>query len=181
MTGDTHDDPVDPERRRAHLTRVFTALGAAEPAGWADSEADEDIAQLARFLFLRGVRQAVKRWEQPGAVEQLLADPQNPAALAQFEAAGVEPRTLALFARQVAHATAFDLAYRLADPDFVDHDPEDPDGYPPKELRDELPGWCLMETTPTGEHTERHLDGLHEEIGGLWEDFTAEFEPRRDT
>lgn len=176
MTGDTHQDP---EKRRAHLIRVFTALGAADPAGWADSELDEDIAQLARFLFLRGVRQAVARWEQPGAVEQLLADPQSPDALAQFEAAGIEPRTLALFASRVAHATAFDLAYRLADSDFVDHDPEDPDGYPPTELRDELPGWCLVETTPTGEHTDRHLDGLHEDVGGLWEDFTAEFAPRR--
>ncbi|MGP4111973.1 hypothetical protein ACTWP5_13780 [Streptomyces sp. 4N509B] len=177
MTGDTHQDP---EQRRAHLVRVFTALGAADPEGWADSEMDEDIAQLARFLLLRGVRQAVARWEQPGAVQQLHADPQSPdALLAQFEDAGIEPRTLALFARRVAHATAFDLAYRLADSDFVDHDPADPDGYPLMELRDVLPGWCLVESTPTGEHTGRHLDGLHEDVGGLWEDFTAEFEPQR--
>ncbi|GAA1111781.1 hypothetical protein NE857_22085 [Nocardiopsis exhalans] len=176
MTGNTHQDP---EERHAHLIRVFTALGAADPQAWADSEMGEDIPQLARFLFLRCVRQVVAQWEQPGAVEQLLADPRSPDALAQFEAAGIEPRTLALFASRVAHATAFDLAYRLADSDFVDHDPQDPDGYPPRELRDELPGWCLVESTPTGEHTDRHLDSLHEDIGGLWEEFTAEFEPRR--
>lgn len=176
MSDHTHDDP---EQRRARLVRVFTALGAADPEVWADSEVDEDIAQVSRFLFLRGVRQAAARWEQPGAVRQLLDDPQHADVRAQFEAAGVEPRTLALFARQVAHATAFDLAYRLADSDFVDHDPEDPGGYPPEELRGELPGWCLVETTPSGEHTGRHVDSLHEEIGGLWEDFAATFAPRR--
>ena len=40
MTDETHDDP---EKRRAHLVQVFTALGAADPAAWADSEVDEDI------------------------------------------------------------------------------------------------------------------------------------------
>jgi hypothetical protein len=34
-------------------TERFRQLGAIDPESWARSETDEDIAQLARFVFLR--------------------------------------------------------------------------------------------------------------------------------
>jgi len=37
----------------AELTSLFAHLGAREPAAWARSQINENIPQLARFLFLR--------------------------------------------------------------------------------------------------------------------------------
>jgi len=37
----------------AELTNLFAHLGAREPAAWARSQINENIPQLARFLFLR--------------------------------------------------------------------------------------------------------------------------------
>jgi hypothetical protein len=37
----------------AVLTRLLELAGARNPEGWAESELQEDIPQLARFLFLR--------------------------------------------------------------------------------------------------------------------------------
>ena len=35
------------------LTRLFARLGAPDPQGWASSQPNEGILQLARYLFLR--------------------------------------------------------------------------------------------------------------------------------
>jgi hypothetical protein len=41
------------------LTALFEKLGAADPDGWARSQLEEDIPQLARFLFLRQAWRAI--------------------------------------------------------------------------------------------------------------------------
>src|SRR5215211_3924316 len=41
------------EERVADLTELLTRLGASDPAAWARSEVEEDIPQVARYLFLR--------------------------------------------------------------------------------------------------------------------------------
>ena len=44
---------VTEEQRVADLTELLTRLGATDPGAWARSEVEEDIPQVARFLFLR--------------------------------------------------------------------------------------------------------------------------------
>ena len=39
---------------KEELTDIFKKLGAPNPEGWANSEINEGIPQLARFLFLKG-------------------------------------------------------------------------------------------------------------------------------
>ena len=41
------------ETKLAKLTQLLRAAGAANPEDWARSEINEDIPQLARFMFLR--------------------------------------------------------------------------------------------------------------------------------
>jgi hypothetical protein len=41
------------------LAEVFRKVGASDPEQWAKSEVEEDIPQLARFLFLRGAWRSV--------------------------------------------------------------------------------------------------------------------------
>jgi hypothetical protein len=47
------EDPSENEQRIAKLTDVFRRLGADDPKGWAASEIEEGIPQLATFLFLK--------------------------------------------------------------------------------------------------------------------------------
>lgn len=58
-------------------------------------------------------------------------------------------------ARAVARETTFSVLYRLADPDSDDL---------PADLRQQMPGWVLMETAPAGELTHRVLDALYEDL-----------------
>lgn len=44
------------------LVRRFRELGAQDPEGWAKSESDENIPQLARFCFLRGTWRGINGW-----------------------------------------------------------------------------------------------------------------------
>ena len=39
---------------KQELTETFRKFGASNPEQWAESEIEEDIPQLARFLFLKG-------------------------------------------------------------------------------------------------------------------------------
>ncbi|MFC8515812.1 hypothetical protein [Streptomyces sp. NPDC057257] len=109
------------------LTRLFAALGADDPQGWAESEVAEDLPQLARYRLLRALSQDVRSWDT---------------------SASDSPRA-------VARETTFGILYLLADPDSDDL---------PSDLRHQLPGWILMETTPAGELTHRRLDALYEDL-----------------
>lgn len=54
------------QRRRAQeLAETFRALGAGDPEGWAVSEVEEDIPQLARFLLLRRLWRSAWQWKLP--------------------------------------------------------------------------------------------------------------------
>jgi hypothetical protein len=49
--------------KERELSELFRKLGARDPDGWARSQVEEDLPQLARFLFLR---QAWKLVVKPG-------------------------------------------------------------------------------------------------------------------
>ena len=44
---------------KEELTAIFKNLGAKDPELWAESQIDEDIPQLARFMLLKGAWDAV--------------------------------------------------------------------------------------------------------------------------
>lgn len=144
------------------LTAAFAALGAPDPAGWARSEAQEDIPQLARFCFLRSVwPKLIDTWTRDvGWVERLSDSDTEPFAdasvgLSRMRDAGVEPIDVGRVARWVAYETVFGLLYHLGC--GIDDD-----------AGDAAPGWQLMETAGfDGALTGRSIAGLYEDLLGL--------------
>jgi hypothetical protein len=59
-----HLSPED-QRRAQGLAERFRAAGAEEPEGWAVSEVEDDVPQLARFIFLRRLWRGAWQWTQP--------------------------------------------------------------------------------------------------------------------
>ncbi|MFE3851147.1 hypothetical protein ACFXPN_08390 [Streptomyces griseorubiginosus] len=134
------------------IGRLLAALGAEDPHGWAESEVEENLPQLARYRLLRALSQDIEAW-----------DTASVASLRDRSMAGEARATdpvaeAAWIARAVARETVFGVLYRLADPDS--------DALPTA-LRQQMPGWVLMETTPAGELTHRVLDALHEDLDTL--------------
>lgn len=137
------------------LTRLFAALGASDPQVWAESEVGENLPQLARYRLLCALSQDIQAWDN-ASIDSLLDNRDDRAgtdaegARAVDHAADVER-----IARAVARETTFSVLYRLADPDSDDL---------PADLRQQMPGWVLMETAPAGELTHRVLDALYEDL-----------------
>lgn len=133
--------PTDVRDRARSLLDVLDQLGCDDPDGWARSEIEADIPQLARYCFLRPVwPQMIDGWRN-GITD-------IPAARRALDA-GADPHDLTQLARGVAYETVFAVLCHLAD--------EDRD-------TDRLPSWALTETSPSGEPTGRRLDGLHEDL-----------------
>ncbi|MGW3134792.1 hypothetical protein [Streptomyces sp. NPDC001139] len=131
------------------IRRLLVALGAEDPQGWAVSEVEEDLPQLARYRLLRALSQDIEAWDT-ASIDSLRA------GMKAERAHRTDPvAEAAWIARAVARKTVFGVLYRLADPDSDDL---------PTDLRQQLPGWVLMETTPTGEPTHRVLDALYEDL-----------------
>ncbi|THA70202.1 hypothetical protein E6R60_30265 [Streptomyces sp. A0642] len=139
------------------LTVLFQALGADDASGWAESEAEEDIPQLARFRFLRMAWQDIDAWSSaaPAWVEAYREGGPASAAVERALRLGMTPGELGEIAREVARETAFGLLCGLADPG---------DGDLPPETVARLPGWRLAELSPEGEPTGRILGALHEDL-----------------
>jgi hypothetical protein len=127
------------------LRDKFAALGADDPDSWASSEIAENIPQLARFRFLRGMWAIVdEHGPSTGPTHEA-----GEAAKERLLALGAEPDDLRAIARMAAFDALSSALYFLDDPG----DDEVPD----------LPGWALMETSG-GELTGRLVQGLHEDM-----------------
>ncbi|MFF1925601.1 hypothetical protein ACFVW8_34140 [Streptomyces sp. NPDC058221] len=139
------------------LTGLFEALGADDAAGWAESEAEENIPQLARYRFLRMVWQDIDAWSAaaPDWVEAYRKDGPAGGAVERALRLGLTAGELGEIAREIAKETAFGLLHGLADP---------ADGDLPPETEARLPGWCLAELSPEGRPTGRILGALHEDL-----------------
>jgi hypothetical protein len=122
-------------------------LGAEDPEGWASSELAEDIAQEARWLVIRQVREAVT-WTD----DRLTAVPQ----VAALVDAGADRQLVLAAVREVAREAAF-AAVEIVDAGEDPNAPED------------SPRWTLLEirSDPDGEDffTGRDVGGLHEDLG----------------
>lgn len=107
-----------------------------------DLHDDENIPQLARMRFVRGMWEIVDQ-HGPGPTFE-----RGDAARERLVDLGASPEDLGAFARMVAFEA---LHSALC---FLD-DPGDDDG---------LPGWALVETSD-GELTGRLVQGLYEDLG----------------
>ena len=140
------------------LTGLFEALGADDAQGWAESEAEENIPQLARYRFLRMVWRDIDAWSSaaPHWVEAYRRRGPASGVVERALGLGLTPGELGEMAREVARETAFGLLYGLADP---------ADGDLPPEVEVQLPRWRLAELSPQGEPTGRVLGALYEDLG----------------
>jgi len=172
-----HLSPED-RRRAGGLAERFRAAGAGEPEAWALSEVEDDIPQLARFLFLRRLWRSAEEWKLPpgewfadrepepadedeedadAAVEGIAEEDGEPAFLAAQQAvrrilaAGADPDDLREVARAAFFFTAFDAVQAVDE----GHDPRAGEG---------MPGWFLAEISGDLVVTGRVLDRLHEDL-----------------
>lgn len=173
------------QRRRAEeLAERFRAVGAEEPEGWAASEVETDIPQLARFIFLRRLWRGAWQWKQPPedwfaeiAPDELPADEEDddeptlvaasddevPEADAEppfFAAQQAVQRILAAGAdpedlKEVARAIFLHTAFDAVQTVDEGHDPQVGEG---------MPGWLLTEVGGDLVLTGRVIPDLHEDL-----------------
>lgn len=176
------------QRRRAEaLADRFRELGAEDPEGWAASEVEEDIAQLARFLLLRRVWRSAGQWNQPPSewFTEVEADEQAELPLEEDDD---EPTLVAASADGVDGDDGGDppfLAARQAVQRILDAgvSPDDlrevaravfthaafdvvqtvDEGYDP-EAGEGMPGWLLTEVGGDLVLTGRVVAALHEDL-----------------
>jgi hypothetical protein len=147
------------KRSLKELKRLLSLAGAKDAESWAQSEVDEDIPQLARFLFLR---QAWKQVLGEGDTEWLSAEiasaeksPTAPGAgygqaLHRLVAAGASPADLSSVARHAQWQLLSRLCYLLEDPQIAEPELEGV-------------GWVLLEMDAEG-NVGRPIGGLHESV-----------------
>lgn len=147
------------EQRVADLTELLTRLGTTDPAAWARSEVEEDIPQVARYLFLRqawrhvvadGDLTWIEAWRNLAAQSPAAPCAGIGPALERLLAAGARPADLATVVRVMQYSTLFGLCYLLDDPGEVELDVG------------EL-GWALVEVDEEGT-VGRHIGALHESL-----------------
>jgi hypothetical protein len=152
------------EEEYQRLVEQFRAAGADDPETWARSEIGENIAQLARFCFLRSLwPRQIDRWRDDFEwVDRFIsAAQQHPTgffadaglAMERLLALGGTREELASIARMVAYSTAFEV---------VHHIDEGCDAEFNEEQR--YPTWNLIEVGPDDQPTGRLVDGLHEDL-----------------
>ncbi|AZC12869.1 hypothetical protein [Microbacterium sp. ABRD28] len=139
-------------QRGYDLVERMRQLGAEDPEEWASSELEEDIAQEARWLAIRQIREAIT-WT-PEGIRRI------PEVTSLLEA-GADEQLILAAVREVAREAAFTVLNVIdstGDPDA----PED------------SPGWMLLEARvdPEGEPylTGRDVGALHESLGFPAED-----------
>jgi len=145
--------------KRDDLISIFRTLGAHDPESWANSEVDENIPQLARFMFLKGAWQLVVSDEDTSWIDSLLqnvpsgsSDPFADAAhsIRAMLDAGVSKSVIARLVRAVQSEFLSDLCYMMDDPGSI-------------EGNDECVDWSLIENDDDG-NPGRIINGLHESV-----------------
>lgn len=141
------------------LAALFRALGAPDPDGWARSQVEEGIPQLARFLFLRQAWRLVVDEDDPTWMERRIQRarqaPSEPfagtgAALDRLRTLGASDADIVDVVRGMQAELIFELCYLLDDPG---------------ELEAEVPplGWALAQLDGDDEVV-GVLRGLHESV-----------------
>ena len=141
------------------LTALFRKLGAEDPEGWARSQHNEGIDQLARFVFLREAWKFVVPPGDSSWIDNVIANakmrPSDPGsrvgqALERLLALGADRKDLHEVVRDMQHELLFSLCYLLDGPDELE----------PK-LADL--SWQLVRIDEDGEIVST-IDSLHESV-----------------
>jgi hypothetical protein len=144
---------------RKKLTSLFQRLGARDPDSWAISQIEEDIPQVARFLFLRQAWRAVvderdSSWIA-AAISSADAEPNAPYAgvghaLRALRSRAATDEELTDLVRGMQADLLFQFCYLLEDPGDVEP---------------EVAGisWSLVQTDGDG-NVLAGLTGLHESV-----------------
>lgn len=141
------------------LTALFRKLGARDPEGWARSQYDEGIDQLARFVFLREAWKRVVPPDDSSWIDNVIANtkrrPSDPysgvgQALERLLALGADRKDIHEVVRDAQFELLFSLCYLLGGPD---------------ELEPELAdlSWQLVRIDEDGEIVGT-IDSLHESV-----------------
>ena len=147
------------EQRVADLTELLTRLGASDPSAWARSEIEEDIPQLARYLFLRqawthvvadGDTTWIDAWRELAAQSPHAPCAGIGPALERLLAAGARPEDIATVVRVMQYSTLFGLCYLLDDPGDVEPEVSEV-------------AWALVEVDDEGT-VGRHIGALQESL-----------------
>jgi hypothetical protein len=178
---------LDAEQRRQveALAERFRAAGAGDPEAWAASEVEENIPQLARFLFLRRLWRSAAQWKLPpdawfaepepasGEGPAVEEDDDEPSLVPSDDAAAEEDGEPAFLAaqqavgrilatgvdpedlREVARAIFLHTAFDAVSTVDEGHDPEAGEG---------MPGWLLTEVGGDLVLTGRTITALHEDL-----------------
>ena len=159
-------DSLKPTKRKKaeQMISLMTAWGAPNAEEWVESEIEEDMPQMARFLMLRGLWSEIDAWRDKSGewVSRMTStaeeDPNGyfadaGLALKRMKEAGVNSDDLGRVARCVAYESIFSVLNRI-----------DEGGDPEAE---DAPGWALAEVDANGEGTGRVVGGLHEDLLSL--------------
>jgi hypothetical protein len=141
------------------LTKLFDELGAHDPEGWARSQIEEGVPQLARYLFLRQAWRSVvpegdSSWID-AAIERAKNHPDEPyagagLALARLRAKGATDEELTDLVRAMQAELLFSFCYLLEDPGEVEDAVSDIT-------------WSLVQIDDEGNALET-IGGLHESV-----------------
>jgi hypothetical protein len=151
---------------KKRLAEIFRMAGARDPEGWAESEASEDIPQLARYLFLRAAWRGVVPDGDTSWIDSHVrpnGPPDAPGAgietaLARLLERGVDRDDLTEVVRVMQWNVLAHICELLDDPYLA---VEDLQMVP--ELADDKFGWGLFELDGDGT-LGRSIDGLHESV-----------------
>jgi len=141
------------------LRKKFQRLGADDPKGWADSQLDEGIPQLARFLFLRQAWRNVVPEDNPSWIEAYIraaeSKPDEPYAgighsLKRLRARGATDEEITDLVRGMQAEFLFQFCYLLDDPGAVEPEVADVQ-------------WALVQVDDEG-NVLGQMTGLHEDV-----------------
>ena len=144
---------------RKELAELFHRLGAPASEDWADSQVDEGINQLGRFLFLRQIwREVLDENDVSWIQRQIKTSDQNPdapcsgigPALQRLLEKGADPQDITDIARTMQYQLLFRLCYLLSDPSISEPDLQDF-------------GWGLFQVNGDGEIVDT-IGMLHESL-----------------
>ncbi len=142
----------------AELTKLFQELGASDPESWARSEITENIAQLARFVFLRAAWKLVITEDDTtwidNEINQSLKYPNAPCAgsglaLERLLNLGASRQDIIDIVRVKQYEMLFNMCYLLDDPGDLEPELGNMD-------------WVLHEVDKNGNLSGRILQGMYE-------------------
>jgi hypothetical protein len=146
---------------KAELAKLFAELGASSPESWAESQINEGIPQLLRFLFLKSAwRYVVAEGDSSWIDEEIKLGrnrPQAPFAglgqtLEKLRNQGVADEDLTTIARCLQAQMIFSLGYLL------DSGPSEQT----EEIQDVT--WGLFQVDDNGHPFGPAISGLHESV-----------------